>query len=126
MGYKSDYARVHGLGAAGEGVTDWWRQRLSSIALIPLTLLFLFPFASALGEGHEAVLALYGDMRHALIAVLMIVVTFWHLAQGLQVVIEDYVPGKVARTALLLVNTFANFALGAAGVLAIATILFGA
>ena len=126
MGYKTDYARVHGLGAAGEGVGHWWSQRLTSIALIPLTLLFIFPFGRALGQGHDAVLALYGSWWYALVAVLFIGVTFWHLAQGLQVVIEDYVHGKAMRTALLLLNTLLNWALGAAGVLAVATILFSA
>jgi succinate dehydrogenase / fumarate reductase membrane anchor subunit len=124
MAYKTDYNRVHGLGAAGEGAHHWWMQRLTSIALIPLTLLFLFPFGAALGQGYEAVIEIYRNWWNALIAVAFLIVGFWHLMQGLQVVIEDYVPSKGLRTVLLLANTLLNWALGAAGVFAVASIAF--
>ena len=52
MSYKSDYSRAHGHGAAGEGLHHWWSQRVTSIALIPLTLLFLrFPLPIRLAVG---------------------------------------------------------------------------
>ena len=126
MGYRTDYARVHGHGAAGEGVGHWWSQRLTSIALVPLTLLFIFPFGRALGGGYDAFVATYSNLWHALVAVLFITATFAHLMQGLQVVIEDYFPTKSLRTALLITNTLACWALGIAGVLSIATVLFSA
>ncbi len=126
MSYKTDYARVHGHGAAGEGVGHWWAQRVTSIALIPLMLLFIIPFGRALGGGYDAFVATYSNLWHALVAVLFIAATFAHLQQGLQVVIEDYVSGKAARTAALLVNTLLCWAIGAAGVLSVATILFSA
>ncbi|NYS26528.1 succinate dehydrogenase, hydrophobic membrane anchor protein [Rhodobacteraceae bacterium 2376] len=126
MGYKTDYARVHGHGAAGEGVGHWWSQRLTSIALVPLTLLFIFPFGRALGNGYDAFVATYSNLWHALVAVLFIIAAFAHLMQGLQVVIEDYVTNKNARTALLIANTLACWALGVAGVLSVATVLFSA
>lgn len=126
MNFKTDYARVHGHGSAGEGVGHWWSQRLTSVALVPLTLLFLFPFGSALGGGYDALIETYTNWWHALVAAAFIIVSFWHLMQGLQVVIEDYVPAKGTRTALLLANTLFCWAFGAAGVFAVATILFSA
>ena len=126
MRYKTDYARVQGLGAAGDGVHHWWMQRISSVALVPLTVLFVIPFGRALGQGHEAMLATYASFGNALVAVLFFLVGFWHLAQGLQVVIEDYVPSKSLRVALLLANTLICGALAIAGTLAVATILFRA
>ncbi len=126
MGYRTDYARVHGRGAAGEGSHHWWSQRLTSIALIPLTLLFIFPFGRTLGGGHEAFVATYSNLWHALVAVLFIIAAFAHLQQGLQVVIEDYVSGKAARTAALVANTLLCWALGVAGVLSVASVLFSA
>ena len=104
----------------------WWSQRVTSIALIPLTLLFLFPFGRTLGGGHEAFVATYSNLWHALVAVLFIIAAFAHLQQGLQTVIEDYVPNKTQRTAALLVNMLLCWALGAAGVLSVATVLFSA
>lgn len=115
---------VAGLGSAKEGVGHWWMQRVSSIALIALTPLFGIPFAQALGDGYEAARALYAQPAHALIAILFILVSFWHLAQGLQVVIEDYVHGKGSRTALLLGNTFFCGLMAAAGVFAVAKLAF--
>ncbi len=126
MSYKTDYARVQGLGSAHEGVGHWWSQRISSVALILLTPFFVIPFGRALGGGHEALVTTYGTWGNAFVAVAFILVTAWHLAQGLQVVIEDYVPGQTMRTALLLANTLFGWALAAAGVLAVATILFSA
>ena len=126
MSYKSDYSRAHGHGAAGEGLHHWWSQRVTSIALIPLTLLFVFPFGRTLGGGHEAFVATYSNLWHALVAVLFIIAAFAHLQQGLQTVIEDYVPNKAQRTAALLINMLLCWALGAAGVLSVATVLFSA
>ncbi|CUX80940.1 MAG: succinate dehydrogenase membrane anchor subunit SdhD [Roseibaca calidilacus] len=126
MSFKSDYSRAHGHGAAGEGLHHWWSQRVTSIALIPLTLLFIFPFGRTLGGGHDAFVATYSNLWHALVAVLFIIAAFAHLQQGLQTVIEDYVPNKAQRTAALLINMLLCWALGAAGVLSVATVLFSA
>lgn len=124
MTYLTPRRRATGLGSAGTGVHHWWTQRLSSIALIPLTVLFVVPFAQALGDGHEAVVALYAQPFHAIVAVLFVAVTFHHHAQGLQVVIEDYVHHKAWRTGLLVANTLICGVLGLAGVFAILKIAF--
>ena len=126
MSLQTPMNRVLGLGSAKEGVSHWWTQRLSSIALAPLTILFVIPFGQTLGEGRDAVLALYGQPYHAIVAILFLAVTFHHLAQGLQVVIEDYVHAKKPRTALLVVNSLGCAALGAAGVFAVLKIAFTA
>jgi succinate dehydrogenase / fumarate reductase membrane anchor subunit len=126
MAFKTDFARVHGLGAAGEGVHHWWMSRVTSVALVPLTVLFVIPFGRALDNGWEAMIATYSNFGHALVAVLFFIVGFWHLAQGVQVVVEDYVPHKPTRVALLLLSTLFCGALAVAGTLAVATILFRA
>ncbi len=123
MGYRTDYARVQQLGTAHEGVGHWWGQRISSLALIPLTPFFVIPFGRALGGGYEAIVATYSSWGNAFIAVAFLLVGFWHLAQGLQVVIEDYVPQKSLRMGLLIANTLFNGALALAGTFAILTIL---
>jgi succinate dehydrogenase / fumarate reductase, membrane anchor subunit len=123
MGFKTDYARVQQLGSAHEGVGHWWGQRISSLALIPLTPLFVIPFGRALGGGYEAVVTTYSTWGNAFVAVAFLLVGFWHLAQGLQVVIEDYVPQKPLRVGLLLANTLVNGGFALAGVFAILTIL---
>jgi len=126
MSFRTAKARVTGLGSAGGGTHHWWTQRLSSVALIPLTVLFVVPFARVLGEGHDAVMALYGHPFHAIVAALFLAVTFHHLAQGLQVVIEDYVHHRGWRTGLLIANTLGCAAVGFAGVFAVLAIAFTA
>lgn len=123
---KTPMNRVLGLGSAKDGVHHWWSMRLSSIALVPLTILFLFPFLSALGEPLETVRAIYASPFNAVIAILFVAVSFHHLAQGLQVVIEDYVHEKKARTTMLVLNALLCGLFGVAGVFAIAKLAFGA
>jgi len=124
MSFKTDLGRVAGLGSAKDGTHHWWSQRITSIALIPLTFLFIFPFARSLGAPYEEVVATYSSPFNALIAILFVFVSFMHMMQGLQTVIEDYVHGKAARTALLLANTLGCWALAFAGVFAIAKLAF--
>jgi len=126
MAFKTDYSRVQGLGSAGDGVHHWWMQRLTAVALVPLTILFLIPFGRALGGGYEALVATYGQFGNALTAILFIAVACWHFSLGLQVVIEDYVPGKGARVTLLILTKLFSAVLAACGILAVATILFSA
>lgn len=124
MSYRTDRQRVDGLGSAKEGVGHWWAQRISSIALVPLTLLFLFPFARHLGGDYETVRAAYAHPFNAIVALLLIITVFAHLKQGLQVVIEDYIHDKPMLVALQLLNTLFCWAMGLIGVFAVARIAF--
>jgi succinate dehydrogenase / fumarate reductase membrane anchor subunit len=126
MSFRTEKARVLGLGSAKEGTGHWWSQRLTSIALVPLTLLFIFPFAQSLGADHATVRATYANPFHAIVAILFIGATFLHLQQGLQVVIEDYVHDKPLKTGALLANTLLTWAFGLTGVFAVAKIAFTA
>lgn len=123
MSFQTDRQRVTGLGSAKEGVAHWWSQRITAIALVPLGLLFIFPFAGALGTSREDVLALYSHPWHAIIAGLFIIVAFNHLRLGVQVVVEDYVHGAM-RTALLIANTLFCTLFAFGGLFAIAKIAF--
>lgn len=126
MSFRTNSARVEGLGTAREGTGTWLSQRLSSLALVPLTLLFIVPFVHSLGQDFEAVRATYARPFNAIVAILFILVNFHHLQQGLQVVVEDYVHGKAARSVLLLANMGFCWALGLVGVFAVAKIAFAA
>lgn len=123
MSFLTDRARANNHGSAKEGTEHWWHQRLTAIALIPLGLLFIFPFAQALGDGYEAVTALYANPWHAIVAGLFIIVAFNHLRLGIQVVVEDYVHGAAGKT-LLILNTLFCAAFAFAGVFAVAKIAF--
>jgi len=123
MSYRTDRSRANGLGSAKEGTDHWWQQRVTAVALIPLGLLFIFPFAMVIGDGYEAALALYQHPLHAIVACLFILVAFNHLRLGLQVVLEDYIHGA-KFTVLLLASTLFCTAFAFAGVFAVAKIAF--
>lgn len=126
MGYKSDYSRARGWGSAHEGVHHFWVQRVTAIALVPLTILFVITFGGALGSGFEAARATYQNGWNAFIAISFVIVALWHLKLGLQVIIEDYVHSKPLRLTMLLANILLNGAFAIAGVFAIAKIAFAA
>ncbi len=126
MRFRTDRQRVDGLGSAKEGTGHFWTQRVTAIALVPLTLLFIFPFASALGTDFEAARAVYASPFNAIVAILFIGTAFYHLQLGLQVVIEDYIHDHALKTGALLANTLLTWAFGLAGVFAVARVAFSA
>ncbi len=118
----SQATRSSGLGPARDGTHHWWAQRLTSIALVPLTLAFLPAFAGVAAEGFHAVRETYSHPFHAVTAILFLAAALYHLLLGVQVVIEDYIHHGGWKTTLLVLNTLGCILLGAAGVFAIARI----
>ena len=124
MSRRSPLGRVRGLGSAKEGVGHWWAQRLTSLALIPLTLWFVVSVAMMTGEGYAQVRDWAASPVVAGLMILLIVTTFYHTALGLQVVIEDYVGHEgVKFTALILVQAI-SIVLALIGVLSVLLLLF--
>lgn len=99
---RSTFARVRGLGSAHDGVAHWWAQRLTALALVPLTLWFVASIVSLIGADHAAVAEWIGQPIPAVILVLLIAATFHHAQLGLQVVIEDYVHAEGLKIAMIL------------------------
>ncbi len=124
MGHRTSRERAVGFGAAGSGVHHWWTTRVESVALAPLGLLFVFPFAGALGEGQPAVREVYGHWFNAIVAVLFLAVGFHHLMLGLQVVIEDYVHHKGWLVGLLIANAMLNGFFALVGIFSVLKIAF--
>lgn len=124
MSLRSPLGRVRGLGSAKDGTTHWWAQRLTALALIPLTVWFCISVIAMSGAGYATVAAWAGSPMVAGLLILLIVATFYHGALGLQVVIEDYVHHEMTKLALLLVVKAVSLVLALAGVLSVLTLLF--
>jgi succinate dehydrogenase / fumarate reductase membrane anchor subunit len=101
---RSQLGRARGLGAAKSGAAHWWAQRVTAIALVPLTLWFVYAALGLVGASHEELLAWIGAPIPVVLLIALVLASFYHLALGLQAVIDDYVQGEVARLATLLVT----------------------
>ncbi|HEY0523024.1 MAG TPA: succinate dehydrogenase, hydrophobic membrane anchor protein [Stellaceae bacterium] len=122
---RSPLGRALGLGSAKEGVEHWWMQRITSIALVPLSLWFVASVVALLGADYETFVAWIGSPVPAILMILLIIAAFYHSALGVRVVIEDYVHGEGWKTAALIVQNLIHFALGVAGVFAVMRVAFG-
>ena len=116
---QSSLRRVRGTGSAKQGSHQWWMQRVTSIALLPLIIWFIFALATNAGMTHAEALAWIGRPFNAVLLLALIVLTFRHTASGLQEVIEDYVPHEWTRLAALLAVKGICWLLGIASVLAV-------
>ncbi len=113
-------SRVRGLGAAHHGVSHWWLQRVTAIALIPLSLWFVRGLVTLVQSSNVATVAVWlSSPVNAIVLTLLQVALFYHLKLGLQVVIEDYIKSPVCKYGMLLANTFLCFAFAAIGILSI-------
>ncbi len=122
MTFRTSFARAAGLGSAKEGTHHWWGQRLTSLALIPLTPLFVFQFGCLLGESRQSVMETLSGFPNSLLVILFLVVGFQHLRQGLQVVIEDYVHARPATVTMLVLNNLLCWGFMIAGIWAVVSI----
>jgi succinate dehydrogenase / fumarate reductase, membrane anchor subunit len=119
MSLRSPLGRVTGLGSAGEGVGHWWMQRVTAIALLPLTAWFAISLFSHALQSYEAMRGWLGQPWVAVFTILLVFTLAWHSKLGVQVVVEDYVHGKGAKTTLLLLSTFAHVVAAVAGLFAV-------
>ena len=99
---RSPLGRARGLGSAKAGSHHWWVQRLTAIALVPLTIWFIFSVIHLSGASHQVVIDWLSAPLTLGLMVALIIATFHHLQLGLQVVIEDYVHQEAAKTATVL------------------------
>ena len=124
MTFRTDRAKVLGLGSAKSGADHWFGERLKSVALIPLTIIFVLIVAPLIGKDHATVVASFQNPFASISLILFFLVTFKHLEEGLQVVIEDYVHSKGSLLLLIIFNKLFCWTFGLAAVFAILKITF--
>ena len=122
---RSPLARVLGQGSAKEGVRHWWAQRLTSIALVPLTVWFVVSLLSLPSYDHPTIVAWMGQLWTAVFLILLVLTAAWHSQLGVRVVVEDYVHGTGMKTLTLTLVTFFHVVVAVAGVFAILKVAFG-
>lgn len=116
---RSYLGRARGMGAAHSGFHVWWVQRLTSVALVPLTLWFVFSLVQLTGAPYCDVRAWAGSTVHATLLLALIAATFQHMHLGVQTVAEDYIHADVLRTTLILSVKAASALLALAATIAV-------
>ncbi len=123
--FRTPLARVRGRGTAKSGTEDFWLQRVTSVAGIPLTIIAIIIGMLLLGRNQAAVAQILGSPAVAIIMILFIVSTIVHMKIGMQEILVDYVPDESMKLTLLLANTFYCWAVGLISVYAILKMSFG-
>ncbi len=116
---RSKLGRVRGLGSTREGVHHWWTQRMSAVALLPLTLWFVYSLISLTGTDYASFHIWISEFGNAVFTVLFVVTVFHHAQLGLTVVIEDYVHSELWKMGLLLFVKYASVLFAASGIFAV-------
>jgi succinate dehydrogenase / fumarate reductase membrane anchor subunit len=114
---RTPLSRATGLGSAHNGVQHWWVQRVSAIALVPLTVWFIAAIIVHTGADYTTFVAWMRNPITEILMTLLLIALFYHAALGLQVVVEDYVHSGAKFAAMIAVR-LACFAFAVAGILA--------
>jgi succinate dehydrogenase / fumarate reductase, membrane anchor subunit len=117
--FQSPLARARGLGSAHDGAHHWLLERLSSVALIPLTFWFVWSMVNLYGASYVDFTGWMYNPVNATLLILTIVVGFYHAAAGLQVIIEDYVATNATKLLLIYAQKAVFFTLGLACIVSI-------
>jgi succinate dehydrogenase / fumarate reductase membrane anchor subunit len=125
MSLRSPLGRVLGLGSAKEGSGHWWAQRVTAIALLPLTVWFVISLLTLPGLDYETVRTWASVPITGFLAVLLVAVLTYHSYLGTIVIVEDYVSSSGMKMLSLMVLRFLYVLAGGAAIFAILRVAFG-
>ncbi len=125
MSLRSPLGRVLGLGSAKEGTGHWWAQRVTAIALLPLTVWFVISLLTLPGLDYETVRTWLSVPITGFLAVLLVAVLTYHSYLGTIVIVEDYVTSSGMKVLSLMVLRFLYVLAGGAAIFAILRVAFG-
>ncbi len=125
MKFRTPLARVRGLGSAKSGTHHWWMQRLTAVALVPLSVWFVASLISIASADHATAIAWLHSPLVAVLSCALIVAIFYHGQLGLQVVLEDYVHTEWLKLTSIVLAKLVSLLLAAVCLFAVLSIAFG-
>src|ERR1700730_7912865 len=116
---RTPLSRVRALGPSHSGTSDFWRQRLTAVAMVLLILPVIVVVMMLLGRNQAGAAQVLGSPLVAIIMLLFIVASVWHMKIGMQVVIEDYVNTETLKLVAVMANNFFSIAVALISIYAI-------
>ncbi len=126
MSLRTPLARARGLGSAKEGTSHFWRQRVTAVANLFLTVFLVFTVFRLLGADQTAVKAYFSSPIAAALMILLAASATYHMRLGMQVIIEDYVHSEEPKIVLLLLNLFFTTAIALICIVSVVKLSLGA
>jgi succinate dehydrogenase / fumarate reductase, membrane anchor subunit len=116
---RTPLGRVRNLGSSHSGTSDFWRQRLTAVAMALLIVPVIVIVLMLIGRNHAGAAQILSSIPIAIILVLFIIASTWHMRIGMQIVIEDYVHSEKLKLACVMANNFFCVAVALASIYAI-------
>jgi succinate dehydrogenase membrane anchor subunit len=116
---RTPLGRVRNLGAAHSGTSDFWRQRITAVAMTLLMIPVIVIVMMLLGRNQAGAAQILGSLPIAVILLLFIFASAWHMKIGMQVVIEDYIHNEKLKLVSIMLNNFFSIAVALASTYAI-------
>jgi succinate dehydrogenase / fumarate reductase membrane anchor subunit len=116
---RTPLSRVRNLGSSHSGTKDFWRQRLTAVAMVLLIVPVIIVVIMLIGRNHAGAAQILGSIPIAIILLLFIIASTWHMKIGMQVVIEDYIHNEKLKLASVMANNFVCIAVALASIYAI-------
>ena len=116
---RTPLERVRGLGSAHTGTGDFWRQRLTAVAMTVLIVPVIVVVLMLVGSNQAGAKQIFSSVPIAIIMLLFIAASAWHMKIGMQVVIEDYLHNEKIKLACVMANNFFCIAVALASIYAI-------
>ena len=124
MQYRTPLSRVRGLGSAQSGTHHWWMQRVTAVALVPLSFFAVILLDLMIHASYEQTVVWLATPLHSTVIVAWLICVFYHSALGLQIVIEDYIANDGVKIISIWTANLIFFLLALASVLAVLRIIF--
>ena len=116
---RTPLARVRNLGSSHSGTSDFWRQRLTAVAMTVLIVPVIVVVLMLVGSNQAGAKQIFSSLPIAIILLLFILASAWHMKIGMQVVIEDSVHNEKIKLASVMANNFFCIAVALASIYAI-------
>jgi succinate dehydrogenase / fumarate reductase membrane anchor subunit len=125
MSLRSPLGRVLGQGSAKYGTGHWLSQRVTAVALVPLTLWFVFSLLGLPAWDYDTLSTWATVPTSSFLSVLLVSVAAYHAYLGTTVIVEDYVAAAGSKMLWLTLLRFAYVLCAGACIFAILRLSFG-